>query len=436
MGAGDVKLACVLVGLPARGKTYISQKVARYLRWLGIKTKVYDVGDYRRNIAGVSLRQDAYVLDSAEEQRPLEEASERALDDLLEWFEDSCEHTTVAMYDATNLTRERRAFILDMCQQAKVEVMFIESICHDEEIITQNIRDVKHTSPDYAKMDPEAAAADFRARIRHYERQYETITDEDLSYVKLINVGAQVIINRIDGYLQSRIIYYLMNLHIMPRSIYISRHGESQFNVEGKIGGDSDLSERGHMYARELPNLINTNLKGDKLTVWTSTLKRTLQTAKHLPYPKLPWKALDELEAGVCDGMTYDEIAEKYPEDFANRDEDKFNYRYRGGESYRDVVNRLEPIIINLEHQRNVLIIGHQAILRCIYAYFLNKPLAELPYINVPLHTVIKLTPRAYGCEEERYTLDIDAVDTFRPKPAKHSAAPAPTMAGDLPTAP
>lgn len=51
---------------------------------------------------------------------------------------------------------------------------------------------------------------------------------------------------------------------------------------------------------------------------------------------------------------------EAYPDDFANRDEDKFNYRYRGGESYRDVVVRLEPVIMELERQENILIIGHQ----------------------------------------------------------------------------
>jgi broad specificity phosphatase PhoE len=43
--------------------------------------------------------------------------------------------------------------------------------------------------------------------------------------------------------------------------------------------------------------------------VWTSTLQRTIATARHLPYPKKTWKSLDELDAGVCDGMTYEEIA-------------------------------------------------------------------------------------------------------------------------------
>ena len=33
-----------------------------------------------------------------------------------------------------------------------------------------------------------------------------------------------------------------------------------------------------------------------------------MQTAQELNYPKLTWKSLDELDAGVCDGMTYEEI--------------------------------------------------------------------------------------------------------------------------------
>jgi 6-phosphofructo-2-kinase/fructose-2,6-biphosphatase 2 len=106
--------------------------------------------------------------------------------------------------------------------------------------------------------------------------------------------------------------------------------------------------------------------ESQSLTVWTSTLKRTIQTAEYLPYPKLHWKALDEIDAGVCDGMTYEEIESRHPTDFAERDKDKYHYRYRGGESYKDLVLRLEPIIMELERQENILIIGHQAVLRAI----------------------------------------------------------------------
>lgn len=139
-------------------------------------------------------------------------------------------------------------------------------------------------------------------------------------------------------------------------------------------------------------------------------------------YQKLEWKALDELDSGVCDGLTYQEIKERYPEDFAARDDDKYNYRYRGGESYRDVVIRLEPIIMELERSENVIIVTHQAVLRCIYAYFLNMSQEQSPWMEVPLHTLIKLTPRAYGTEEHRIKANIPAVSTWRGKgsEAKH----------------
>lgn len=206
------------------------------------------------------------------------------------------------------------------------------------------------------------------------------------------------------------------------------QHGESKYNLNGKIGGDADISERGEAYARALPGLVaNSVPKGCKLTIWTSTLKRTNQTARYLAqsphgYDKLEWKALDELDSGVCDGLTYQEIEDQYPEDFRARDDDKYNYRYRGGESYRDVVIRLEPIIMELERGENILIVTHQAVLRCIYAYYMNVPQEKSPWMEVPLHTLIKLTPKAYHTQEERFSANIAAVSTFRPKgsSAKH----------------
>ncbi|KAI9310226.1 6-phosphofructo-2-kinase-domain-containing protein [Dichotomocladium elegans] len=416
----NLRIACVMVGLPARGKTYISQKVCRYLTWLGVKTKVFNVGNYRRKLHGASVPHTFFDPNNPIGEQQRRESARAALDDMLGWFDK--EQGIVAIFDATNSTYERRRWLHEELTSHDILVLFIESICQDEKLILNNIKDVKLSSPDYVNMDPDAAADDFRARIHHYQDFYQTITEENYTYIKLINVGSQVIINLIQGYLESRIVYYLMNLHIAPRKIYFSRHGESMYNLEGKIGGDSQLSPRGLEYASKLPALIYENLGEQNLTVWTSTMKRTIQTGELLKYPKLQWKALDELDAGVCDGMTYEEIEEKYPEDFANRDEDKFNYRYRGGESYRDVVLRLEPVIMALERHENILIIGHQAILRCIYAYFMNYNHEDLPYINIPLHTVIELTPKAYGCEEKRFKVDIDAVDTHRPKPPKPSA--------------
>lgn len=49
---------------------------------------------------------------------------------------------------------------------------------------------------------------------------------------------------------------------------------------------------------------------------------------------------------------------------------------------------------------------------------------ARAENIQIPLHTLIKITPMAYGCHEERYPLPIDAVDTHRPRPAKKTGVP------------
>lgn len=92
----------------------------------------------------------------------------------------------------------------------------------------------------------------------------------------------------------------------------------------------------------------------------------------------------------------YEEIQEHYPLEFAMRDQDKYRYRYPKGEvrmwfththtpqclgfnecvilqSYEDLVQRLEPVIMELERQENILVICHQAVMRCLLAYFLDK---------------------------------------------------------------
>ena len=46
------KILVLTVGLPARGKTHISRALERYLRWLGVRTLVVSLGDYRRKMLG------------------------------------------------------------------------------------------------------------------------------------------------------------------------------------------------------------------------------------------------------------------------------------------------------------------------------------------------------------------------------------------------
>ncbi|XP_026775996.1 6-phosphofructo-2-kinase/fructose-2,6-bisphosphatase 1 isoform X5 [Pangasianodon hypophthalmus] len=321
------------------------------------------------------------------------------------------------------LTRQRRGEESSPAlprRRATRQVFFIESICDDPEIIEANIMEVKLSSPDYENCDKDKVVEDFLKRIECYKMTYIPLDDENdrnMSYIKIFNVGTRYLVNRVQDHIQSRIVYYLMNIHVTPRSIYLSRHGESELNLLGRIGGDSGLSSQGKRYARALSEFIrNQDIKD--LKVWTSHFKRTIQTAEALGVTYEQWKALNEIDAGVCEEMTYEEIQENYPEEFAMRDQDKYRYRYPKGESYEDLVHRLEPVIMELERQENVLVICHQAVMRCLLAYFLDKSAEELPYLKCPLHTVLKLTPVAYGCKVESIYLNIQAVNTHRGKPA------------------
>jgi len=235
------------------------------------------------------------------------------------------------------------------------------------------------------------------------------------------NKGILPVILITPGNAQSRSAYFLMNMRVNGNSLYFTRHGESEYNSQGLIGGDSCLTDNGIKYGKALGQFVTDNSL-EHLTVWTSHMKRTIQTSSYLPNINIDrWKPLNEIDAGMCDGLTYEEIEERHPEEFALRDLDKFRYRYPRGESYSDLCHRLESVIMELERQSDVLVVCHQAVLRCIVGYFMNINEKEIPYIKIPLHTVVKLTPVAYGCEMEEIPFHIEASLTHRERPSVES---------------
>uniref|UniRef100_A0A8C9TYL9 6-phosphofructo-2-kinase/fructose-2,6-biphosphatase 3 n=1 Tax=Scleropages formosus TaxID=113540 RepID=A0A8C9TYL9_SCLFO len=403
----------VMVGLPARGKTYISRKLTRYLNWIGLPTKVFNVGEYRRE-AVIYSSYDFFKADNKDAVRIRHQCALAALHDVKTYLTEEGGH--IAVFDATNTTRDRRDLILNFGNENGFKIFFIESVCDDPNVIATNIMEVKISCPDYQGCNTSDAVEDFQKRIECYRALYQPLDPENLSFIKVIDVGCRFVVNRVQDHIQSRIVYYLMNIHVQPRSIYLCRHGESEDNLQGRLGGDSGLSAQGRKFAVALTHFVEEqNLS--EVKVWSSQLRRSIQTAEALGLPYEQWKALNEIDAGVCEEMTYEEIKEKYPEEFALRDQDKFHYRYPRGESYQDLVQRVEPVIMELERQENVLVICHQAVMRCLLAYFLDKSAEELPYLKCPLHTVLKLTPVAYGCKVESIFLNVDGVNTQRDKP-------------------
>jgi len=396
-----LKLAIVMVGLPARGKTFVARKLQNYLSWLGYRTLWVNVGDYRRARAGAKQPAAYFAPDNVATRGEREGFAMAALADLVDWFNKGGE---VGIYDATNAERSRRDMIRQACYAAGVRVLFVETICDDTEVIEANVRRNKLNLPDYAGMTADDAFRDFQARIAQYARTYVPVQDDECSCIKLIDAGRQVISNRIEGYLSSRLAFFLMQIRPTERPIWLSRHGESESNVAGRIGGDAPLTERGRQYSEALASFVRARCEHP--VVWTSAFQRTVATAEPIGGRIQSLRALNEIDAGVCDGLTYEEIKARMPDEFLARAGNKFRYRYPRGESYADVIQRLEPVIVELEGLRSpVLIIGHQAVLRALYGYLMGKPQEECPYLQVPLETVIQLVPTETGYDEQRFTL-------------------------------
>ena len=154
-----------------------------------------------------------------------------------------------------------------------------------------------------------------------------------------------------------------MHIHNRPRPIYFTRHGESMFNVEDKVGGNPDLSERGYAYTIKLNQFFQEEMKQRNINkntkMFCSTLQRTIKTAGAIDVglKATRLKMLDEIHSGSFDGMTYSEISKLYPNDAQERAADKLRYRYPNGESYVDVIQRIEPVIFAIEKSKEPIII-------------------------------------------------------------------------------
>ena len=215
-----------------------------------------------------------------------------------------------------------------MLEADRYELIMIESICNRQEVIAENIVKVKVNGNDYLHIPMEQAIADFKCRITKYEQAYEPLSQhEGFPYIKTINVGEGIEVYRINGYLQEKIMTYTMNLTISPhRLIYLSRHGESEYNTQERIGGNSSLTPRGAQYAKALPTALNELITSERerenVTILTSTMNRTIETAKYIRIndkQPIELRVLDEINAGICEHLTYKEVLEQHPEVYKQR---------------------------------------------------------------------------------------------------------------------
>jgi len=167
-------------------------------------------------------------------------------------------------------------------------------------------------------------------------------------------------------------------------NIYIARHGETTWNVEGKIQGrsDPDLSPKG--YAQSL-GLLEQLKERPLSAIYTSTLKRSVVTAQpianHLGLPIKKQPELDEIAFGILEGKLLFKFDEELKSEWERFKDHRFTYHIPGGENYTDVSSRIKPFMENTlrNHEgQEVLIVGHRVVNRLLIGMLLESPLEKV----------------------------------------------------------
>lgn len=373
-----------MVGLPARGKSTIANKIKEDLQHDYIKVRIFNNGDLRRRVVSINTSLAEFFDPNNREAASIrEKIAEINLEKAKNYLKKDGD---VAIIDATNATTERRNMI-----QASLDdhpILFIECINNDEEILNANILR-KIEIPEFSQLTTEEAISSFKKRVAYYTSIYTSVKDEP-NFIRINSLYKTVlreeIKNTIPYYDQIR--DFLVTDTI--KHLYLIRHGETFFNLENRIGGDSELTEIGLSQAKDLAKYFSSK---EVPLIFTSQKKRTIQTAEPIEALQkkctiIPLAEFNEIDSGICECMSYGEIREKYPFIYSERKKDKYNYTYPEGEGYASMKERIDRGINNVmylsDSSSNIMIIGHRAANRMILSHFLFRREEDVPYIYIP----------------------------------------------------
>ena len=379
------KLVIAMVGLPARGKSTMARKLGRTLEQDGVRVQVFNNGKLRRQMASGASCSTADFFSPANSfgLQKREEIARRNIEAAQAFLAGEGQ---VAILDATNITRERRAGI--MAAFAPVPLCFVECLNADEEALAANL-ERKAALPEFQDLPREKALENFGQRIAYYEQIYEPLSDEP-NRILVDSFDSCILQEQISEVLP----YYDRIRDIITtrvvRNLFLVRHGETLYNTENRIGGDSSLTPRGEEQAEALAEHFATVRIP---IIFTSNHRRTLQTARPIaarqePCSIIALPELNEIHAGVCEGLTYEEARQKMPEVARGRAADKYRYVYPGGEGYATMAERvvrgLKKVFYLGNYDENIMIVGHRAVNRMILSRFLSRQEEEIPYIYIP----------------------------------------------------
>ncbi|MEJ5223092.1 MAG: histidine phosphatase family protein [Anaerolineales bacterium] len=164
----------------------------------------------------------------------------------------------------------------------------------------------------------------------------------------------------------------------MTTRLYLVRHGATQLSAENRFSGTVgvDLSEEGRAQAERLA----LRLADDPLSaIYASPLSRAMETAQILARPHrlevIPCDGLREISHGRWEGLTRQEVEERFPGEYELWEADPFTFAPQGGESGLSVLARALPVIREIvikNEGKNVLVVSHKATLRLLISSLLG----------------------------------------------------------------
>lgn len=160
--------------------------------------------------------------------------------------------------------------------------------------------------------------------------------------------------------------------------LILVRHGESELNMENIFFGhlDPKLTEKGQGQAQKTKEILS-NI--DYKEIYSSPLKRAAETAEIINIKKNDLNLVDdlkELNFGILEGLTYEEILKKHPEDALEWKENWQTYDYQTGESVQQLQKRCVKFVESLDFSKgNIVAVCHWGVINCILSHYFSGEL-------------------------------------------------------------
>jgi probable phosphoglycerate mutase len=177
--------------------------------------------------------------------------------------------------------------------------------------------------------------------------------------------------------------------------LYLVRHGETDFNVEGRLQGryETSLNARGRQQAGQCAGIlrdmfVRDGRRPDDCAYVSSPLRRARETMAIVraalgldPGGYSVDDRLMEISYGAWEGFTLAEIQARDPDVLARRDRDKWDFVPPGGESYRQVAERVGAWYASVT--RDTVVVAHGGVARVLMANFHILPEEEATHADI-----------------------------------------------------